>query len=94
MNRIVLIKCLYVVYVIFVDKNFDFYVQMVIFFQKVFLKIKIVIYDFDCSGWMKFYNNFMLMVNVIMELNYVLIRVFFYLFRIYFLMKLVVDNSK
>lgn len=79
MNRIVLIKCLYVVYVIFVDKNFDFYVQMVIFFQKVFLKIKIVIYDFDCSGWMKFYNNFMLMVNVIMELNYVLIRVFFFI---------------
>lgn len=78
MNRIVLIKCLYVV--ILVDKNFDFYVQMVIFFQKVFLKIKIVIYDFDCSGWMKFYNNFMLMVNVIMELNYVLIRVFFFYF--------------
>lgn len=77
MNRIVLIKCLYVV--ILVDKNFDFYVQMVIFFQKVFLKIKIVIYDFDCSGWMKFYNNFMLMVNVIMELNYVLIRVFFFI---------------
>lgn len=78
MNCIVLIKCLYVV--ILVDKNFDFYVQMVIFFQKVFLKIKIVIYDFDCSGWMKFYNNFMLMVNVIMELNYVLIRVFFFYF--------------
>lgn len=78
MNRIVLIKCLYVV--ILVDKNFDFYVQMVIFFQKVFLKIKIVIYDFDCSGWMKIYNNFMLMVNVIMELNYVLIRVFFFYF--------------
>lgn len=79
MNRIVLIKCLRDV-VILVDKNFDFYVQMVIFFQKVFLKIKIVIYDFDCSGWMKFYNNFMLMVNVIMELNYVLIRVFFFYF--------------
>lgn len=79
MNRIVLIKCLRDV-VMLVDKNFDFYVQMVIFFQKVFLKIKIVIYDFDCSGWMKFYNNFMLMVNVIMELNYVLIRVFFFYF--------------
>lgn len=79
MNRIVLIKCLRDV-VILVDKNFDFYVQMVIFFQKVFLKIKIVIYDFDCSGWMKFYNNFMRMVNVIMELNYVLIRVFFFYF--------------
>lgn len=93
MNRIVLIKCLRDV-VILVDKNVDFYVQMVIFFQKVFLKIKIVIYDFDSSGWMKFYNNFMRMVNVIMELNYVLIRVFFFVFRIYFLMKLVVDNSK
>lgn len=79
MNCIVLIKCLCDV-VILVDKNVDFYVQMVIFFQKVFLKIKIVIYDFDCSGWMKFYNNFMLMVNVIMELNYVLIRVFFFYF--------------
>lgn len=83
MNRIVLIKCLRDV-VILVDKNFDFYVQMVIFFQKVFLKIKIVIYDFDCSGWMKFYNNFMRMVNVIMELNYVLIRVFFFISYIFF----------
>lgn len=49
-----------------------------LFFFRKSLKIKTVIYDFDCSGWMKIYNNFMRMVNVTMESNYVLIRAFFF----------------